>query len=168
MSRLCTRGYGDFARSVLLARRRKHSKAGQFNTRRLRLFESLVLKVGGCGLPGSNVDDLWDLFFEWESDRSPQEEQPKRRRDYFPNPHALREALVDDIDEAVDQDGWYSCALTEIQETSEAYYRSVLSVLVDALERAPKVRYWTRQGQHQGLSECCETPLDEDAFRRCE
>lgn len=79
-------GYGDTDDSVPLARRRKHSKAGQFNTRRLRLFESFVLKVAGCGLPGTHVDDLWDLFFEWESDGSLKRDSRRGYATTFPTP----------------------------------------------------------------------------------
>lgn len=160
--------YGDTARSKPLARRPKHSRAGKFNTRRLRLFESFVFKTGACGMSSTNVSDLWELFFEWESDTPPPDGKPKRLRDYFDSPYALCQALSDDIDEAVDNDGWYSCQLTELNETSEGFFRSTLSVIKDVLSCGHKVRYWRKGVEDQGPSECRETPFDGDAFRLCE
>lgn len=160
--------YGDTGRSTPLARRRRHSKAGQFNTRRLRSFESFVLKAGGSGLSATDVTGLWELFFEWESDSSFPARTPKRLRDYFATPHALRQALADDIDEAVDRDGWYTCNLTELGETSEGYFRSALPVIHDVLKCSRKVRYWAKGSEDEGSSDCRETPFDGDAFRLCE
>lgn len=160
--------YGDTGRSTRLVRWRARDKAGQFNTRRLRAFQSFVFSAGGCGLSGGDIDELWHMFFEWESDAPAGEGRPKRLRDYFANPHAMRQALGADIDEAVDNDAWYACQLTEMNETYEAYYRAALPGMLAALSRAPKVRYWAKGEEDEGPSDCRETPFDSDAFRLCE
>lgn len=171
---ICTRvlgvyeRYGDTGRSLPLARRRAHSKAGQFNTRRLLAFESFIFKTGGCGMSAEGANDVWNLFDEWESDGPSPGGRARKLREYFPNPHAMRQALADDIDKAVDSDAWYSCHLTELDETYEAYYRAALPEIVSALLGAPKVRYWAKGDENEGPSDCRETPFDGDAFRLCE
>lgn len=160
--------YGDTGRSFRLARRRAHSKAGQFSSRRLRALESFIFKTGGCGMSAAGANDLRSLFVEWESDGPSQPGRPKKLREYFPTPHSMRRVLADDIDEAVDSDGWYSCKLTEINETHEAYYRDALPEIRAALSRAPKVRYWAKGDDGDGPSGFRETPFDGDAFRLCE
>lgn len=161
-------GYGDAARSVPLVKRRKHSKAGSFNTRKLRAMQSFAFQTGGCGLTIRDTRHLWDLFQEWESDSPPQDGHPKKLRDFFKTPHAFHQALSDDIDAAVHEEGWFSCRLTELGESFNAYYRPALRVVLDALMRAPSVRYWARGGDSDGPSNCRETPFDGDAFRLCE
>lgn len=108
------------------------------------------------------------MFFEWEAHAQAGEGRPKRLRDYFANPHAMRQALAADIDEAVDNDAWYAYQITEMNETYEAYHRAALPGMLAALSRAPKVRYWARGDEDEGPSDCRENPFDSDAFRLCE
>lgn len=159
--------YDDASRAVPLATIAKHSKAGQFDSRRLRAFQSFVYHAGGSGLSGGDVDHLWNLFHEWESKTPAKEGEPRRLRDVFNNPHALRQALGHDIEEALLADEWMACEVTELEETYEGYYRPCLRVLLEAL-KAPKVRYWEKGAEDEGPSECRETPFDGDAFRICE
>lgn len=126
------------------------------------------LTTGGCGMSAAGANDLWSIFAEWESDRPSQPGRPKKLREYFPTPHSMRRVLADDIDEAVDSDGWYSCKLTEINESHEAYYRDALPEIRAALSRVPKVRYWAKRDDGHGPSGFRETPFDGDAFRLCE
>lgn len=169
-TRVCAvyEGYGDTGRSMPLVRQRAHSKAGQFNTRRLRMLQSFIFDVGGCGMSGADTDKLWKLFDEWESDGPAPPGRPKKLRDYFNNPHAMRQALADDIDEAVLSEGWYSCRLTELNEAYEAYYRAALPEIMAALSRAPNVRYWAKTDESDAPPHCRETPFDGAAFRQCE
>lgn len=138
------------------------------NTRRLRSFESFVLKASGSNLSATDVTGLWELFFEWQSDSSSPARTPKRLRDYFATPHALRQARADDIDEVVDRHGWYTCNLAELGGTSEVFFRSALPVIHDVLKCSRKVCYWAKGSEVEGPSDCRETPLDGDAFRLCE
>eukprot|EP00170_Pyropia_yezoensis_P000081 contig_821_g82 len=156
------------ARSTPLVKQRANSKAGRFNTRRLRSVQSFAFKTGGCGLSSSGNRDLWELFFEWESDRPSEPAAPRRLRDFFPTPHALQQALSDDIDEAVQREEWFSCRLIALDESFEGYYRSVLGVVLGDFKAASKVRYWARGGEDEGPSDDRETPIDGDAFRLCE
>ncbi|KAK1868634.1 hypothetical protein I4F81_011119 [Pyropia yezoensis] len=98
-------GYGDKARSAPLVKKRKHSKAGSFNSRTLRAMQSLAFRTGGCGLTTRDTRHLWGLFQEWESDSPPQDGHPKKLRDFFETPHAFHQALSDDIDAAVHDEG---------------------------------------------------------------
>lgn len=109
----------DAARSAPLVEQRARSKAGMFNTRRLRFMQSFAFKTGGCGLSGSGTRDLWDLFCEWESDCPPEPAAPRRLRDYFPTPHDIQQALSDDIDAAVEREEWFSCRMTALEEDFE-------------------------------------------------
>lgn len=161
-------GYNDTARAQPLARVLKHSKAGMFNSNRLRLLQTFVYKTGGCGLSGTGVSDLWELFNEWEPTTPASADEPKRLTDIFPNPHALQQALSDDIDEAIGGDGWLACNMVEDGESYDTFYRPGLPVLLQALSESNKVRYWCRRNDEDGPSDCRETPFDGDAFRLCE
>lgn len=56
------------------------------------------------------------------------------------------------------------CPLTEIDRSFEAFSRTSLDVVMDALKTAPNVRYWCRGEQHDGPSDCLGTPFDSDAI----
>lgn len=161
-------GYGDKSRSEPLVKRRKHSKAGSFNTRKLRAMQSFAFRTGGCGLTTRDTRHLWELFDEWESDTPSQEGDPKKLRDFFKTPHAFHQALNDDIDAAVHDEGWFTCQLTELGESFDGYYRPALGVVLNALKQAPRVRYWARGLHGEGPLDIRETPFDADAFRLCE
>lgn len=160
--------YGDASRAKPLARVLKHSKAGRFDSRRLRLMQSFVYKAGGCGLSGEDVVDLWNLFDEWEPKATLKESEPARLRDIFKNAHAFGQALSDDIDEAVEADGWMACNMEEEGEAYELYYREALPVVINALSSSRQVRYWARGPSDEGPSDSRETTFDGDAFRLCE
>lgn len=144
------------------------TKAGRFNTWRLRAMQTLEFKTGLCGLSGSGTRDLWDLYFEWEAEDPPETAGPIRLRDFFSSSHAFHQALNDDIDEAVERENWYSCRMEALGETFEGYYRNAQHVILEVLKAATKVRHWAREEDEDGPSDCNETPLDGDDFRLCE
>lgn len=161
-------GYGDKARSAPLVKKRKHSKAGSFFSRRLREMQSFAFRTGGCGLTTRDTRHLWRLFQEWESDSPPQDGHPKKLRDFFKTPHAFHQALSDDIDAAVHDEGWFSCRLTERGESFEGFSRPALGVVLDALKQAPSVRYWARGVEGDRPSDSRETSFEGDAVRLCD
>lgn len=160
--------YYDAARAQPLARAIKRSKAGMFNSNRLRLMQSFVYKAAGCGLSGTDVSDLWELFHEWEPPSTVNADEPQRLRDIFPTPHAFQQALSDDIDKAIEDGGWMACNIVEDGESYDTFYRPGLPVLLRSLSASNKVRYWAKGDEDDGPSDCRETPFDGDAFRLCE
>lgn len=60
------------------------------------------------------------------------------------------------------------CPLSELDQTFEAYVRPSFDVVMEALKTAPHVRYWCRDEEDEGPSDCRETPLESDAFRLSE
>lgn len=156
--------YGDRARCVPLTRPLVNSKAGNFKTAAMLLLQSFVNKACGAGLPGSNVDDLFNVFLAWQPKCSSDNDEYETLRGYFRTPHAFRQALSDDVDEAVQEEGWMRCPLTELDQTFEAYLRPSFDVVTEALRTAPHVRYWHRSEEGDGPSECRETPFQSDAF----
>lgn len=162
---LCTRvlgvheRYSDAGRSLPLAHRLAHTKAGQLNSRGLRGIESFIFKTGGCGMSAQDANEVWTLFDEWGSDERSEAGRPKKPREYIPSPHAMRQALADDIEEAVDADAWYSCKLTELDETYETYDRAALPEITLALTKTLKVRYWAKGDESEGPSDYRELHL---------
>lgn len=160
--------HGDRARSLPLTRPLANSKAGKFKSKAMILLQSFVYKACGAGFPGGNVDELYSVFLAWQPNCSCDNDQYETLRGKFRTPHALRQALSDDIDEAVEEEGWMRCPLTELDQTFEAYFRPSFDVVMEALKTAPHVRYWCRDEEDEGPSDCRETPFESDAFRLSE
>ncbi|KAK1859253.1 hypothetical protein I4F81_001850 [Pyropia yezoensis] len=98
--------FSDHERLQPLIRQRKRARAGQFDTERLRLLEDFVLTLN---LSQQDQTRLYHLLLFWEQCRSP---------------HAFRQALADDIDRVVIEDGWMSCSITEGGMEVEAFIRT--------------------------------------------
>eukprot|EP00170_Pyropia_yezoensis_P008031 contig_33364_g8058 len=86
-------------------------------------------------------------------------------RESFKSPHAFRQALADDIDRVVIEDGWMSCSITEGGMEVEAFIRSALRQGSRFLQGARKVRLWSGGDSVSEPTDKREGPLDGDAFR---
>lgn len=162
----------DAARAVPIALRVKRSRAGQFNTTRLRALQQFVLGVGGAGLSVREQRLLYNFLDVWDrqgpNDATVDDDNLSLRA-VFPTRSSFTNALRDDLNQAVLDAGWKKLRLQEGGVMYEAYFRSVLDVAVDELHRrADKVRLWSGESGPAPPSTRREAPQDGDAFRLCE
>lgn len=162
----------DAARSVPIVERRKHSREGQFNTKRLRALQEFVLSVGGAGLSVREQRDLYRFLQVW--DARDDEDPLNVDEDYslmavFPTISSFTNALRDDLHDAVLGAGWMKVTIREGGVDYEVYYRSVLEVVAEMLHHgAHNVRLWSGEDGPAPPTHVRQTPMDGDAFRLCE
>lgn len=161
----------DAARSVPILERRKRSRPGQFNTKRLRALQQFVLGVGGAGLSQREQRLLYSFLDEWDDHR--QESPMDATEDFslravFPSPNAFVNALRDDLHEAVLQEGWKKVVVKEGGIEFEVCYRPALEVLLSMMSSSRQVSLWSGNGGPALPTDRRETPMDGDAFRLCE
>lgn len=132
--------FSDHERLQPLIRQRKRARAGQFDTERLRLLVNFVLTLN---LSQQDQTKLYHLLLFWELTMpgAPGDDGTSvPLRESFKSPHAFRQAIADDIDRAVIEDGSMSCSITEGGVEVEAFIRSALRQGLRFLQGARKVR----------------------------
>lgn len=161
-------GFNDAQRAVPLVRPRKRARPGQFDTPRLRALQDYVLEVG-ASLEHQNK--IYQLVHFWEETAPGAPKDDGRSvplKKTFKTPHAFRQALSDDIDQAVADDGWLSCVLEEGGAEFEALFRSGLHQALARLRDGRNVCFWSGGDKPADPTDAREGPLDGDAFRDCE
>jgi len=162
--------FGDAQRAVSLVTLRKRRRAGRFDTHRLRVLEDFALSVGGGGLSVLELTKLFHVLDAWDrtAPGMPDDGDHRTIRDVFKSPNDFRQALNDDIDEGVSQNDWKQCMLEESGQSYEVYFRPALGVLLEALQSATRMRYWSGGHRVAEATDKRESPFDGDAFRECE
>jgi len=161
----------DKARARPLVVRRKKPKTGRFNSYRLRALQDFVLSIGGAGLSQGEQKKLFEFLNIWDRTQKGMPEDSghfKTLKDSFATCTAFQSALHDDIDDAVLGAGWMKVKLAEGNVEYEAYFRSVMEVILGLLEDAKEVRWWSGPDGPAPPSDNRESPLDGDAFKLCE
>jgi len=92
----------------------------------------------------------------------------KTLKDSFATCTAFQSALHDDIDAPVLGAGWMKVKLDEVNFEYEAYFRSVMEVILGLLEDAKEVRWLSGPDGPEPTSDNLQSPLDGDAFKLCE
>jgi len=161
---------GDAKRAVSLVRLRKQRRPGRFDTHRLRVLEDFALSVGGGGLSVLELNELPQVLDTWDrtSPEMPDDGDHRTIRDAFKSPNEFRQALSDGIDEGVNQNDWKQCTLEQSGMPYEVYFRPALGVLMEALQSASRMRYWSGSDCVAETPDKREFPFDGDAFRECE
>lgn len=119
----------DAARAVPIALRVKRSRAGQFNTTRLRALQLFVLGVGGAGLSVREQRLLYNFLDVWDRhdlDNAIMDDDDLSLRAVFPTVSSFTNALRDDLNQAVLDAGWKKLRLQEggIRHTSGRFSMS--------------------------------------------
>lgn len=162
----------DAARSVPILERRKKSRSGRFNTRRLRALQQFVLGAGGAGLSLREQKKLYEFLGVW--DRRDMVDPMETCNDLslsavFPTVSSFTNALRDDIHDAVLSAGWKKLKIREGGAVYEVYYRSVLEVVMARLRNGEGgVRLWSGDVGPAPPTNQRQSPMDGDAFRLCE
>jgi len=160
----------DWQRSAPMVTKRKRAAPGQFNSYKLQEIQRFTLQTGNGGLSQGGQEALYHLIsvLEGTKEGMPIDEgQDVPVTDTFKSAEAFKQAVEDDLDEAVLKAGWRSCAMEEDGVTVKAYFRPALDLIL-ALLRTRKVRLWSGEGAPAPPSDRRETPMDGDAFRLCE
>lgn len=162
----------DWKRSEKKISPRKRCRPGRFNLCRLHALQCFALRCGAAA--GMSVDEqnqLYTLLDIWDGTKPgmPQDSgHAQTLREAFPSVTAFKDAMRDDVDEAVLEAGWRKCALERNGETYQAFFRPVLNAILDQVRSAKDMQHWSRDGRPEPPTDMRETPLDGDAFRKNE
>jgi len=162
---------GDWSHVEPLLKRRRHAQPGRFDSVRLRALETYALtgRPGGFSLKEQEV--LFNLLDTWDRTKPGMvvdDGHHQTLREAFGTINSFKDALRDDVDDAVLEEGWHKCKLEEGGIVYEAYFRSVLEVALKMLRDAKGVKLWSGGDKPAPLTSNRESPLDGDAFRMCE
>jgi len=89
-------------------------------------------------------------------------------RETFNSGTDLRNALADDIDDAIEDEGWSKCTMVEGGEIFKVIVRSALDVALERMRVVDSVKLWSGGDRPAPPSNKREDPMDGDAFRLCE
>lgn len=161
----------DCERTTPIVTPRKRCRPGRFNSYRLRALERFALQCGGAGLSLEWQERLYDLLDTWDGTKPgmPHDHGHQQRlRDAFPSANAFKDAIRDDVDDAVLEDGWRKCVMDLDGLSVTTFLCPALDVLLAALRDANEVQYWSGQNGPAPPTAMRETPFDGDAFRKNE
>jgi len=160
----------DFKAPILT--KRTGCRPGRFDSYRTRMVQRFALECGNeAGLSLVDQEGLFNILDVWDSTRPG---QPVDRghylglRDSFRSANAFKEALMDDIDDAVEDEKWLKCHLTEGGETIVDIFRLALEVALRRMKAAKRLKLWSGGDRPAPLTTARESPMDRDAFRSCE
>jgi len=161
----------DWSRAEPLLKKRKTCAPGRFNSVRLRALQTFALTGRPGGFSLSEQEGLYDLLDVWDRTKPGMVVDAghnKTLRDSMRTVNAFKDALRDDVDDAVLEEGWRKCKLEEGGIVYEAYFRSVLEVALKMLRDGQGVKLWSGGDRPAPPTSSRESPLDGDAFRLCE
>jgi len=114
---------------------------------------------------------MWDFLNVWDgtrSDMDSDEADGVPLRSTFPTITSCQTALKDDVDEALSDVGFKNVTMREDGQSYEAFFLSALDVVIEVMRKAPNIRFWSGPNGPAAPTNRRETPLDGDAFRKCE
>lgn len=162
----------DVARAVPILKRRRNSRTGRLSTARLRALQQFVLCVGGAGLKARKQRQLYIVLEVWDTRDNV---DPMAAGDnfslqaVFPTFSFFKDALRDDLNDAVPVAGWKKHRIREVGTEYEVYFRSVLEVVMARLRSGGAgTRLWREEGGPTPPTNKRQTPTVGDAFRLCE
>lgn len=85
-------------------------------------------------------------------------------RDVFKSANSFKDALRDDVDDAVLEAGWQKVALEQNGDTLHAYFLPVLDVVLALLRESENVQLWSGGDRPASPTSVREAPMDGDAF----
>jgi len=144
---------------------RQNCKPGQFNTPALKMLQTFVNECNGSGLSTASQTRLYELLARWDgSDGSGSADAggPSRIADVFTSPTAFRNAVRDDLDDAILSAGWKKCTLVQGGVSYVTFFRSALKTALDALRNAKEVQLRRDDGD---VGDRREAPMDGEALR---
>jgi len=166
--RACYEDEGDWARAVPIVERRNGWRPGRFQSFRLRAVQRFALESGGPGLSLQWLEELYDLLDTWDGTKPGMpidDSHDEPIREAFPSGNAFKNAIRDDVDDAVLDAGWLKSTLVVDGQRFVVVFRPVLDVILRMLKEGTRVRLWSGQDGPAPPTDARESPLDGDAFR---
>lgn len=117
-ARLLYEVLGDTACSVPILERRRNSRPGQFNTKRLKALQQFALGFGGAGFSRREQRLLYNFLSIWDDhgDLCPMDiAEEFSPHAVFPSASAFVNTLRDDTDDAALDGGWRKVCIKEGQ-----------------------------------------------------
>ena len=161
----------DWDKRAPLLTKRKRCRPGRFDSYRLRLVQDLALTCGGGGMTLADQKKLFHVLDAWDRNKPGQPVDAGHFlgiRDSFSSPTAFINGLRDDIDNAVEDEGWMKVDLEESGKTFQVIFRPALELALRRMTKAKSVKLWSGGDRPAPPTEQREDPMDVDAFRRCE
>jgi len=162
---------GDWSASAPMVNERDKSKAGKFDTFRLRELHRLMLTFDPSGTSRLQQQKMWRFLNAWDGTRSDMDSEEDDRvpmRDTFPTVTSFQDACKDEIDEALAETGFKKVTMKEDGQSYQAFFLSALDVIMDLVRKSPHVRFWSGPNGPAPPTDERESPMDGDAFRLCE
>lgn len=160
----------DWQRSEAMVEKRKRAAPGRFDSYKLQKIERFALQTSRGGLSQNELKALYNLIsvIEGTKEGMPHDDgQDVPVTDTFQSAEDFKKAASGDLDDAVLQAGWRSCAMEEGGVKIKAFFRPALDLIL-ALLRTRTVRLWSGGDKPPPPSDQPETPMQGDAFRLCE
>eukprot|EP00168_Porphyra_purpurea_P021820 TRINITY_DN994_c0_g1_i4.p1 TRINITY_DN994_c0_g1~~TRINITY_DN994_c0_g1_i4.p1 ORF type:complete len:336 (-),score=77.32 TRINITY_DN994_c0_g1_i4:455-1462(-) len=121
----------DWDTHVPLVTKRKACHPGRFNSYRLRMLQRSALECGGGGMLLQDQEKFFDVLDAWDRTKT---EMPVDdghflgMRDVFDSSTDFKNALADDIDDVIEDDGWLKCTMVEGGESFKVIFRPALEL----------------------------------------
>jgi len=117
---------GDSKRCEPEVKARPHCGPGLLNMPALRLMQAFVNEANGSGLSTKFQTMLYEMMAKW--DGSADDKKPvgtaNRIKDHFSSANAFRDAVCDDLDEAMLSAGWKKCTMVQGGVRYVSFFRS--------------------------------------------
>lgn len=109
--------------------------------------------------------DIWDRT---KPGMPTHDDDQRTLREVLPSSNAFKDAIRDDVDDALLDGGWCKCTM-DVNGVSVTSYRcSGLDAMLGALRDAKEVRFWSGKSGPAPPTAMRETPFDGEAFRKNE
>lgn len=161
----------DWDAHAPLASKRKACHPGLFNSYRLRIVQRFALECGGGGMSLVDQEKFFDVLDSWDRTKPGMPVDDGHflgLRDVFNSKTAFKNALADDIDDVIDDEGWLKCTMVEGGESFKLIFRPVLELALERMRGAKKVTLWSGGDAPAPPTTKREHPMDGDAFRLSE
>ena len=155
---------GDSKRCEPAVKARPHCRPGLFNTPALRLMQAFVNEANGSGLSIKFQTMFYEMMAKWDGSADDKQPAgtPNRIKDHFSSANAFRNAVCDDLDEAVLSSGWKKCTMVQGGVRYVSFFRSALMVALEALHSAKEVQL---RRDDVEVGDRRQSPMDGEAFK---
>eukprot|EP00168_Porphyra_purpurea_P006993 TRINITY_DN1859_c0_g1_i14.p1 TRINITY_DN1859_c0_g1~~TRINITY_DN1859_c0_g1_i14.p1 ORF type:complete len:234 (-),score=52.13 TRINITY_DN1859_c0_g1_i14:248-949(-) len=156
---------GDAKRCVPTVDDRPNFNPGQFNTPALKMLQTFVNECNGSGLSTAFQTRLYALLTKWDGSNGsakPGGCGTNLIGGVFSSATAFRNAIRDDLDDAILSAGWKKCSLVQGGVTHVTYFRSAFNTALDALRDARVVQLRRDDGE---VGDRRQAPMDSEVFR---
>jgi len=128
-------------------------------------MQEFVHEANGSGLSTAFQTEFYQLIAAWDgstADGTQPASTPRKIKHQFPSGNAFRNAVRDDVDEAVLSAGRKKCTMVQGGVRYVSFFHSGLKVALEALRCSKKVQL---RRDDVAVGNRRETPIDGEAFK---